>query len=156
VFATPASLLATLTFPSDPTRGYAKTLLIFPAEPAATSTATAPDTTTAAAAGFALFYPSYSTWEAAPGIFLEDLFVRPAQRGRGYGKQLLARLAAEVVRMGGRRLEWNVLKWNAPSLAFYERVGAERRDEWVGMRVEGAALVRLAGAGGQEGGGGGG
>ena len=71
--------------------------------------------------------------------------MRPEFRGRGYGKALLRVLAGLVAEIGGGRLEWDVLKWNEPSLQFYHRVGAERLDEWVGMRVEGEALQRLAG-----------
>lgn len=70
--------------------------------------------------------------------------MRPEYRGRGYGKRLLQRLARETEAMGGERLEWAVLKWNEPSLRFYEGVGARRLDEWVGMRVEGEALGGLA------------
>lgn len=69
-------------------------------------------------AGMALYFPSYSTWRAAPGIWLEDLFVREAYRGRGYGTALIAALAREVKSMGGGRLEWSVLKWNLPSVRF--------------------------------------
>ena len=95
----------------------------------------------------ALYYTSYSTWLASPGIFLEDLFIRPEFRGLGYGKLLIKRLAREAVGIsdGKGRLEWNVLKWNEPSLRFYENIGAERLDEWVGMRVDGDRLVELAG-----------
>jgi len=92
----------------------------------------------------ALFFTNYSTWRAAPGIYLEDLFVRPEYRGRGYGKKLLQRLAQETEAIGGRRLEWMVLRWNEPSLRFYEGIGARRLEEWVGMRVEGEALGGLA------------
>lgn len=106
----------------------------------------------------ALYFTSYSTWRAAPGIFLEDLFIRPEFRGRGYGTALLRALAKETLRIGGERLEWNVLKWNEPSLRFYEGsgIGAERLEEWVGMRVDGERLGRLAGVegegkGGEEG-----
>ena len=95
----------------------------------------------------ALFFYNYSTWEAAPGVFLEDLFVRPEFRKKGYGKLLLKRLAAETQAVGGKRLDWNVLKWNQPSIDFYESdaIGAQRLDEWVGCRVEGEALKKLAG-----------
>ncbi|MCJ1351951.1 MAG: hypothetical protein MMC33_001935 [Icmadophila ericetorum] len=130
VLATHESLLQTLSFPSNPSRGYAKTLLIFLPSSSSTSLATA-------CAGMALYFHNYSTWRAAPGIYLEDLFVRPEFRGRGYGKRLLGELARETVKVGGKRLEWSVLKWNEPSLKFYERLGAVRMEEWVGMRVEG-------------------
>ena len=182
VLATESSLLATLSFDppsssssSAPTRGYSRTLLIFP-PPSSPSSSSSPSTTStsatprAAAAGMALYYTSYSTWLASPGIFLEDLYVRPEFRKRGYGKLLIQRLAREVVEINGGggggggdgdgsssngkrgRLEWNVLKWNEPSLRFYENVGAARLDEWVGMRVDGDRLLELAGRGAGGGG----
>lgn len=135
VEATVESLRRTLTFPSDPTRGYAKTLLIRADD----------EEEDKEIAGMALYFHNYSTWRAAPGIYLEDLFVRPRYRGRGFGRALLRRLAAECVRLGCRRLEWSVLKWNEPSIRFYESLGARMMDEWVGMRVDGDALGRLAG-----------
>lgn len=93
----------------------------------------------------ALYFYNYSTWRARAGIYLEDLYVTPAERGKGYGKRLLAALAREVVAMDGGRLDWSVLKWNEPSIRFYEDVvGATRMEEWVGMRVERDALVRLS------------
>lgn len=92
----------------------------------------------------ALYFYNYSTWRARPGIYLEDLFVRKSERGRGYGKALLVALAQEVVAMDGGRLEWSVLKWNEPSIKFYEAIGAKMMSEWVGMRVEGDALIKLA------------
>jgi len=92
----------------------------------------------------ALYFYNYSTWRAKPGIYLEDLFVSLAERRNGYGKMLLKALAREVVDMDGGRLEWAVLKWNEPSIKFYESIGAKRMDEWVGMRVDKEALVRLA------------
>ncbi|KAK1765958.1 N-acetyltransferase ats1 [Phialemonium atrogriseum] len=94
--------------------------------------------------GIALYFYSYSTWRARPGIFLEDLFVRQTERNNGYGKRLLVELAKEVEAMRGGRLEWNVLKWNEPSIKFYESIGAKALDEWVGMRVDGEALTGLA------------
>ena len=110
--ATTTSLLATLSFPPFPSPGYARTLLVYPPqESASTDGSTSP-------AGMALYFPTYSTWRAAPGIWLEDLFVKPDFRGRGYGTRLLSRLAREVKEMGGGRLEWCVLKWNKPSLDF--------------------------------------
>jgi GNAT superfamily N-acetyltransferase len=98
-------------------------------------------------AGLALYFYNYSTWRSSPGIYLEDLFIVPAERKKGYASLLLAELAKEVVDMGGGRLEWSVLKWNEPSIRFYEgeTVGAKMMSEWVGMRVDGEALVRLAG-----------
>lgn len=156
VHATPTSLLNTLSFPSNPQKGYAKTLLIYPPSPPPNpNPEQQQQKQQPLCAGFALYYTTYSTWRAAPGIYLEDLFVRPEFRGRGYGTALLRRLAKEVTAMGGERLEWSVLKWNEPSLRFYEGkgVGAKRMDEWVGMRVEGDGVGRLAGEGGLKGGG---
>lgn len=95
--------------------------------------------------GMALYFYNYSTWRAKPGIYLEDLFVQPSERGKGYGKQLLVELAKEVVAMEGGRLEWSVLKWNEPSIKFYESIGAVAMNEWVGMRVTGDGLTKLAG-----------
>ncbi|KAI5457044.1 N-acetyltransferase [Mariannaea sp. PMI_226] len=96
------------------------------------------------AAGMALYFYNYSTWRSRPGIYLEDLFVRSTERGRGYGKKLLSMLAKQVVAMDGGRLEWVVLKWNEPSIKFYESIGAEALNEWVGMRVDGEGLKKLA------------
>lgn len=96
-------------------------------------------------AGMALYFYNYSTWRSRPGIYLEDLYVRPAERAKGYGKRLLQELAREVVAMGGARLEWSVLRWNEPSIQFYRGIGAKSQDEWLGMRVDGEALPRLAG-----------
>ncbi|KAF6817033.1 acetyltransferase [Colletotrichum plurivorum] len=95
--------------------------------------------------GMSLYFYNYSTWRARPGIYLEDLYVRPTERKKGYGKRLLVELAREVVAMGGGRLEWSVLKWNEPSIRFYESIGAKPMNEWVGMRVDGDALPKLAG-----------
>lgn len=92
----------------------------------------------------ALYFYNYSTWRAKPGIYLEDLFVQPSERGKGYGKRLLVELAKEVVAMDGGRLEWAVLKWNEPSIKFYESIGASAMNEWVGMRVTGDGLTKLA------------
>lgn len=94
--------------------------------------------------GMALYFYNYSTWRSKPGIYLEDLFVQPAERGKGYGKKLLVELAKEVVAMEGARLEWSVLKWNEPSIKFYESIGAKGMTEWLGMRVDGPALDQLA------------
>lgn len=92
----------------------------------------------------AMFFNNYSTWRGAPGVYLEDLFVQPEYRGRGYGKLLIRALARETVRIGGARLEWSCLKWNEPSLKFYRGLGAQEMTEWVGLRVDGEALERLA------------
>ncbi|KAI9783496.1 MAG: hypothetical protein M1835_003795 [Candelina submexicana] len=143
VLATEASLLSTLSFaPSSSDDGSSSD----PSSdsiprPASTFLVITPSKEVA---GMALYFHNYSTWRAAPGIYLEDLFIRPAFRRRGYGKMLLARLAAETLRVGGKRLEWSVLKWNQPSIDFYEGIGAKMMSEWVGMRVEGEGLETLA------------
>lgn len=102
------------------------------------------ETEARASAGFALFFHNYSTWEGKPGIYLEDLFVRPELRGHGYGKALLRELARLAVERGCGRLEWSVLDWNAPSIAFYKAMGAEAMDEWTVYRMAGDALFTLA------------
>jgi len=94
--------------------------------------------------GFALFFHNFSTFIGKPGIYLEDLFVRPQARGRGVGRRLLAWLARTTLERGCARLDWAVLDWNAPSIAFYRSVGAVAQDEWTIMRVSGAALEDLA------------
>ena len=94
--------------------------------------------------GFALFFHNYSTFLARPGIYLEDLFVVPEARGRGYGKALLSGLARLAVERRCGRLEWSVLDWNEPSINFYKAVGAVPMDEWTVFRVAGAALATLA------------
>lgn len=96
--------------------------------------------------GFALFFQTFSTFEGRPGIYLEDLFVEPDARGSGLGRALLSKLASLVVERGGARLEWSVLDWNAPSIGFYQRLGAKLMDEWTVMRVDGDALTKLAAA----------
>ena len=98
--------------------------------------------------GFALWFHSWSTWRGRPGLHLEDLFVRPAARGRGVGKALLVHLARRALEEGCARFEWQVLAWNAPARRYYEGLGAAALPEWVTMRVEGEALARLAAAGG--------
>ena len=98
-----------------------------------------------AVAGFALFFVSFSTFLTRPGIYLEDLFVRPEHRGSGLGKALLARLAAVTRERGYGRLEWSVLDWNEPAIAFYRAKGAEPVDGWTRYRVVGSALEDLAG-----------
>lgn len=95
-------------------------------------------------AGFALWFLNYSTWTGRHGIYLEDLYVRPDLRGTGYGRQLLAELAALCVERGYARLEWWVLDWNKPARGFYEKLGAIRMDEWTVHRLTGAALAALA------------
>ena len=96
-------------------------------------------------AGFAVWFYNFSTFQGRHGIYLEDLYVRPAFRGHGLGKRLLQTLAARCMAEGLTRLQWNVLDWNAPSIAFYKAQGARMQEEWTGCRVEGEALVRLAG-----------
>jgi GNAT superfamily N-acetyltransferase len=96
------------------------------------------------AAGFALFFHNYSTFLARPGIYLEDLYVRPDARGRGVGLALLAGMARLALERGCGRLEWAVLDWNEPALAFYRRLGAVPMDEWTVHRVAGPALEVLA------------
>jgi GNAT superfamily N-acetyltransferase len=95
-------------------------------------------------AGFALWFLNYSTWTGRHGIYLEDLYVRPDLRGTGYGRQLLAELAALCVERGYARLEWWVLDWNEPARGFYDKLGATRMDEWTVHRLSGAALDALA------------
>ena len=99
-------------------------------------------------AGFALYFLNYSTWRGAPTLYLEDLFVRPAFRGRRIGIALMQRLAAEAVRTRCQRFVWQVLDWNEPAIRFYESLGARVLREWLCVRLEGAALASLAAAGG--------
>jgi GNAT superfamily N-acetyltransferase len=95
--------------------------------------------------GFALWYRSFSTWQGKPGLWLEDLYVRPAHRGAGIGKALLVALAQVCLERGWTRFEWWVLDWNTPAQAFYHSLGARPEDEWTVWRVDGAALDTLAG-----------
>jgi GNAT superfamily N-acetyltransferase len=95
--------------------------------------------------GFALWFLNFSTWRGVHGIYLEDLYVRPEHRGHGFGRRLLARLAAECVARGYARLEWAVLDWNEPAIGFYRRIGAEQMNEWIINRLTGDALAALAG-----------
>jgi GNAT superfamily N-acetyltransferase len=97
-------------------------------------------------AGFALFFHNYSTFLAKPGIYLEDIFVRPERRGHGLGKALLVHLAKLAVERGCGRLEWSVLDWNAPSIAFYESLGARPQDGWTVYRLTDGALAELGAA----------
>jgi GNAT superfamily N-acetyltransferase len=97
-----------------------------------------------AVAGFALWFFSYSTWQGRPGLYLEDLFVRPAQRGRGVGKALLVHLARTAVAEGCGRFQWQVLDWNTPAIRFYESLGAKPLPDWTTMRLSGGDLERLA------------
>ncbi|WP_166304989.1 GNAT family N-acetyltransferase [Bradyrhizobium sp. 26S5] len=95
-------------------------------------------------AGFAVWFVNFSTFAGRHGIYLEDLFVRPALRGNGIGKALLVHLAKQCLANGWARLQWAVLDWNAPSIAFYKSLGAEMMDEWTICRVSGPALSTLA------------
>ncbi|GGJ45825.1 N-acetyltransferase [Sphingopyxis bauzanensis] len=96
--------------------------------------------------GFALFFHNFSTFEGRPGVYLEDLFVRPEARGSGLGKAMLAHLAQLSVTRDCARLEWSVLDWNTPAIGFYQNLGAKLMDEWTVMRVDGDALTELAAA----------
>jgi GNAT superfamily N-acetyltransferase len=98
-------------------------------------------------AGFALFFYNYSTWQGRPGLYLEDVFVRPAFRGRGIGQALLIHVAQIATRENCGRFQWQVLDWNTPAIEFYKSLGAETLGEWLTMRVEGEALTRLAARG---------
>ena len=96
------------------------------------------------AAGFALFFHNYSTFAGRPGIYLEDLYVRPAARGKGVGRALLAHLADLALARGCARLEWAVLDWNRPAIGFYESLGAKAMDEWTVYRLSGETLRRAS------------
>lgn len=96
------------------------------------------------AAGFALCHEMYSTFIARPGIYLEDLYVRPAFRGRGIGKALLVHLARRTIDDGCCRLDWSVLTWNQPAIEFYQDIGARELDDWTRFRLDGEALKALA------------
>src|SRR5271166_5559353 len=95
-------------------------------------------------AGFALFFQNYSTFLAQPGIYLEDLFVKPHLRGKGIGLALLAQLASLAVARGCGRMEWEVLDWNEPSINFYKKLGAVPMDDWTRYRLTGPVLERLS------------
>lgn len=97
------------------------------------------------AAGFAVYFHNFSTFLGVRGLWLEDLFVRPAYRGRGYGKALLLHVAGIAADRGCGRLEWSVLDWNEPSIRFYQSLGALPLDDWTIFRVTGPVLQRLAG-----------
>ena len=99
------------------------------------------------AAGFALFFHNFSTFVGKPGLYLEDLFVRPAFRGQGLGKRLMVRLARIAVERDCGRFEWSVLDWNTPAIDFYRSLGATGMDEWTVQRVSGDALRALAALG---------
>lgn len=96
------------------------------------------------AAGFAIWFHNYSTWQARRGLYLEDLYVSPRHRGSGAGKALLRRLAQIAVDGGCGRFEWSVLDWNQPAIDFYKSIGAAPMEEWVRYRLAGSALQRFA------------
>jgi GNAT superfamily N-acetyltransferase len=98
--------------------------------------------------GYALFFPTFSSFLASEGVWLEDLFVRPSHRRAGVGRALLAAVASRVCERGGQRLEWAALDWNELALGFYRRLGAETMGEWITHRLDGEGLARLALAGG--------
>ena len=97
-----------------------------------------------AAVGFALFFHNYSTFLSRRGLYLEDLFVKPEYRGKGFGRALLVYLARLAVERGCGRFEWAVLDWNEPAIGFYKKLGAVAMDEWTVYRLSGAALLDLA------------
>ena len=97
-----------------------------------------------AVVGFALWFHNYSTFAGRPGLYLEDLFVRPAYRGRGYGEALLRHLAGLALERGCARFEWSVLDWNTPAIGFYRKLGAVAMEEWTVQRVTDDALRALA------------
>ena len=97
--------------------------------------------------GYALFFPTFSSFLASAGVWLEDLFVRPANRGEGVGKALLEAVAALVRERGGERLEWAALDWNELALGFYRGIGAKTMNEWITHRLDGEALKRVAAQG---------
>lgn len=96
------------------------------------------------AIGFAVYFYSYSTWLGRNGIYLEDLYITPEQRGGGAGRQVLRHIAREAVAKGCGRLEWSVLDWNEPAIGFYQSLGAQAQDEWVRYRLDGERLRAFA------------
>ncbi len=96
--------------------------------------------------GYAIFFTTFSTFLALPGIWLEDIYVRPAARRSGVGGELFAAVAREVVAIGGGRMEWSALDWNERALAFYSQLGAELLDDWLMLRLSGEQLLQVAGA----------
>jgi len=97
--------------------------------------------------GFAVFFHNFSTWLGRPGLYLEDLFVRPEKRGKGYGRALLERLAQIAQERGCGRMEWAVLDWNDPAIQFYRKLGAAPMDEWTVFRLTEEGIAKLAGSG---------
>ena len=96
--------------------------------------------------GFALFFHNFSTWLGRPGLYLEDLFVKPENRGKGYGRALLVELAKIAMERGCGRMEWAVLNWNEPAIKFYRTLGAKPMDEWTVFRLTRNGIARLANA----------
>jgi GNAT superfamily N-acetyltransferase len=96
--------------------------------------------------GFAVYFYNFSTWLGRPGLYLEDLFVRPAVRGKGYGRALLGRLARIAQERGCGRMEWAVLDWNDPAIQFYRKLGAEPMNEWTVFRLTADGIAKLAGS----------
>ena len=96
--------------------------------------------------GFALFFQNFSTWLGRPGLYLEDLFVKPEKRGKGYGRALLVDLANIALERGCGRMEWAVLDWNEPAIKFYRTLGAKPMDEWTVFRLTRDGITRLANA----------
>ena len=94
--------------------------------------------------GYVIYFYNYSTWEAARGLYLEDLYVDPAYRGKGAGMLAMQTLAALSLEKGCKRFEWSVLDWNKPSIDFYEAIGAKAQSEWIGYRLEGKDLASLS------------
>jgi GNAT superfamily N-acetyltransferase len=113
-------------------------------DPAATGN---PTVTKAEPLGYALFFPTFSSFLASTGVWLEDLFVRLPHRGEGVGRALLSAVAALVQERGGARLEWAALDWNEPALGFYRKLGASTMNEWITHRLDGDALARVAAEG---------
>ena len=94
--------------------------------------------------GFAVYFHNFSTWLGRPGLYLEDLFVRPEKRGKGYGRALLERLAQIAKERGCGRMEWAVLDWNEPAIQFYRKLGAQPMDDWTVFRLTGEGIAKLA------------
>jgi GNAT superfamily N-acetyltransferase len=115
--------------------------VLFGAEPAAKVVIAFENT---AAIGFAVYFFNFSTWLGRPGLYLEDLFVKPEARGRGYGRKLLVHLAKIARNRGCGRMEWAVLDWNEPAIGFYETIGARPLEDWRIFRLAGNGISRLA------------
>lgn len=96
--------------------------------------------------GFAVYFHNFSTWLGRPGLYLEDLFVKPEKRGKGYGRALLERLAQIAKKRGCGRMEWAVLDWNEPAIQFYRKLGAQPMDEWTVFRLTEEGIAKLAGS----------